>query len=413
MRNHRLLVCILSVLSMLGAFSIDAYLPAFHAIQENLAVSRDAVQQTLAVYLYTFAFMMLFHGTLSDSFGRRPVILWAVAGYAAGSVGVALAPSLGWLLAFRALQGLSAGAGSVVGRAIIRDLYPGADGQRMMAHVMMVFSLAPAIAPVVGGWLLKLYGWRAIFVFLAGVSTLTLLVCLRALPESLARKDRQPLHLGHLVANYWRVISHREFLLQATGLGLGFAGFSLYISTAPDFLMGVLGLQETSFAWLFVPIIIGMSTGSWWSARMAGKVPPGRQIALAYLIMAAAAVVNFTYLWFCKPAVPWALLPGMVYMFGLALGSPAMTLQVLDLFPTMRGLAASLQGFIQMALFALVSGLAAPRVVADLATLPQKLAWAVVAGLAASWLLWKLGTWTTTTAAPAGGDAEAAVPTGE
>jgi DHA1 family bicyclomycin/chloramphenicol resistance-like MFS transporter len=389
--GHRLLVVVLSVLSMLGAFSIDAYLPAFLNIEQNLGITRDQVQFTLSIYLLTFAFMMLFHGTLSDSFGRRPVILWSITGYALGSTAAVFAPNLWWLLAARALQGLSAGAGSVVGRAIIRDLYPGNAGQKMMAHVMMVFSLAPAIAPVVGGWLLKFYGWRAIFVFLSIVSFTTLAVCFRVLKESLPQESRVPLHLGSLLRRYWQVGSHGVFLLQAVGLGMGFAGFSLYISTAPDFLIHVLHLKETDFAWLFIPIIVGMMSGSWLSARMAETVAPARQIRLAYMIMGSAAAANFIYLSLCQPSVPWALLPGGVYMFGLAMGSPAMTLQVLDLFPAVRGLCASLQGFIQMLLFALMSAIAAPIVVKDIPHLPIKLGTAVLVGWALSLGFWWAG----------------------
>lgn len=390
-KGHGLLVVILSVLSMLGAFSIDAYLPAFLDIEKSLGISHDQVQSTLSVYLLTFAVMMLFHGTLSDSYGRRPVILWSITGYALGATAAVFAPNLWFLLAARALQGLSAGAGSVVGRAIIRDMYPGRAGQRMMAHVMMVFSLAPAIAPVVGGLILKFYGWRAIFIFLSLVSFTTLAVCFRVLKESLPKEARVPLHLGSLLQRYWDVGSDGVFLMQAIGLGFGFAGFSLYISTAPYFLMEVLGLKETDFAWLFIPIVVGMMTGSWWSARMAESVPAARQIRLSYLIMGSAAVVNFLYLSFFKPTVPWALLPGGVYMFGLALGSPAMTLQVLDLFPAARGLCASLQGFIQMLLFALMSSIAAPIVVQDIPHLPIKLGAAVLIGWALSLGFWWAG----------------------
>jgi DHA1 family bicyclomycin/chloramphenicol resistance-like MFS transporter len=150
---QRLLTVILACLGMVGALAIDTYLPSIPAIGRAFEVGPVAVQQTLSVFLFTFAFMMLFHGTLSDSFGRRPVILVALVVYTLGSVGAALAPSFGWLLAFRALQGLAAGAGSVIGQAIVQDRFSGAQAQKMMSHIMMVFGLAPAIAPVLGGWL--------------------------------------------------------------------------------------------------------------------------------------------------------------------------------------------------------------------------------------------------------------------
>jgi len=128
--KHRLLVVILAALSMLGALSIDAYLPALPTIAHDYSSTLPAVQQTLTVYLFAFAFMTLFYGTLSDSFGRRPIILISLGFYLASSLGAAWAPTLGWLLFFRLFQGLSAGGGSVIGRAIVGDLFSGAEAQR-------------------------------------------------------------------------------------------------------------------------------------------------------------------------------------------------------------------------------------------------------------------------------------------
>ncbi|MEO5712642.1 MAG: MFS transporter, partial [Luteolibacter sp.] len=305
-----------------------------------------------------------------------------------GSVAAMCAPSFYWLLGFRALQGLSAGAGSVVGRAVIRDLFPGQMGQKVMSYVTMVFSLAPAVAPVVGGWLQVCYGWRAVFAFLSLASLAMWIAAWKVLPESLAVENRAPLHLRSMIRGYWRVASHGDFLLQSLGIGLGFAGFSLYISTGSDFVMHVLHLPETAFAWLFIPIIIGMSAGSALSARLAMKFPPTRLIWIAYCVMATATIANLLYANLCTPSIPWAVLPGMVYMFGLALGSPAMTLRTMDLFPAARGLAASLQGFVQMLLFALMSAIVAPLVLGDI----RKLALSVAIGWALSVLCWRLGT---------------------
>lgn len=373
---------------MLGAFSIDAYLPSFHAIGEDLEASRIQVQQTLTVYLGTFAFMMLFYGTLSDTFGRRRVILWSVMGYVTGSACAVFAPSLGWLLAARALQGLSAGAGSVVGRAIVRDLFPGHEGQKMMAYIMMVFSIAPAVAPVIGGWLEVYFGWRSVFVFLTSVSLLMWIAAFKVLPESLPKEARHPLHLGTILRSYREVGSHRSFILQSLGIAFAFGGFSVYISTAPDFIMHVLHLPETAFAWLFVPIIIGMSSGSWLSAKLSATVDPARLIWFSYAVMGAAALANLAYVNAFISRVPWAVITPMFYMFGVALASAPMALRVMDLFPTARGMAASLQGFVQMMLFATVAGTIAPLVFGS----ATRLALCPVIGCAMSAAFWWLGT---------------------
>ena len=151
----------LAALATLGPFSIDAYLPAFAGIQASLDASPLQIQQTLSGYLFAFALMFLFHGALSDSFGRRPVIIVALVVYTAASLWCAVADSVHGLIVGRVLQGLSVGAGMVVGRAMIRDLFGPEDAQRLMSMVTLVFGLAPAIAPVIGGWLFVGLGWRS------------------------------------------------------------------------------------------------------------------------------------------------------------------------------------------------------------------------------------------------------------
>jgi len=154
---------LLAALAMLGPFAIDMYIPAFHAIALEFAVSQIAVQQTLSTYLFAYAFVMLWHGALSDALGRRPVVLVSFAIYAFASLRCAIAGNIQSLWLFRTLQGLSAGAGLVVGRAIIRDRYHWPEAQRLMSQITLVFGIAPALAPVVGGVLLNALGWRAIF----------------------------------------------------------------------------------------------------------------------------------------------------------------------------------------------------------------------------------------------------------
>lgn len=386
-RGNWRLVCILSGLTMLGAFSIDAYLPSFDAIGADLHVGRPQVQDTLTVYLSAYAVMMLFYGTLSDTFGRRPVILWSVLGYAIGSIGAVFAPTFHWLVVARAVQGLSVGAGSVVGRAVIRDLYRGHEGQKMMAYVSMVFSIAPAVAPVIGGFLEVTFGWRSVFGFMTAMSLLSLAASYRFLPESLPRSARQPLHLGTILRNYWRVGSHRQFILLALGSSLMFGGFSVYVSTASDFVMHVLGLPETQFAWLFVPMVIGMSAGSWMSARLSSRVDPAKMIWWAYAVMGGAALMNFAYANLFRSQVPWAIIMPMIYMFGLALAGAAASLRVMDLFPESRGLVASLQGFVHMVMFASMAGMVGPLVFGS----ATRLALSLVIGCALSAGFWWLG----------------------
>lgn len=382
MRN--LLTWILAGLSMTGALAIDMYLPSFHGIGASFAASPALVQQTLSAFLFAFAFMMLFSGTLSDSFGRRPIILGSLVLYAAASFGAAAAPSLGWLLVCRVLQGLAAGASTVVSRAVIQDRLSGADAQRMMASVMMVFGLAPAIAPILGGWLHAAFGWRSVFVALGGFGALLLLVCWRSLPESLPREQRHAFHPGVIARAYCGVLRDRRFLLLALAFALSFAGIAIYIGSAASFVVGILHQAETGFGWMFIPLIGGMVCGSAAAGRLAARVSQPRQILAGYGVMGIAALANVAYNALFPAALPWAVLPLFFYAFGLALAMPALTLAGLALFPERSGLAASLQGFVQMVVFALVSGLVSPLLFDS----ALKLAGGVLAVVAASALCW-------------------------
>ncbi|OIJ40913.1 multidrug effflux MFS transporter [Massilia timonae] len=383
---QKLLTVILACLGMIGALAIDTYLPSMPAIGAEFAVGPVAVQQTLSVFLFTFAFMMLFYGTLSDSFGRRPVILAALAVYTLASVGAALAPSFGWLLVFRALQGLSAGAGSVIGQAIVQDRFSGPQAQRMMSHIMMVFGLAPAIAPILGGWLHVTFGWRSSFVFLAVFGAAMILLVMKMLPESLPAEKRQAFHPGTIGRNYLMVLRNPQFVFLALSVGLAFSGLSLYIGSASNFVMEILGLPETAFAWMFIPLVGGMVVGSAWGGKRAHSSTPGRMMWTGYAVMALGVALNVGYHGLFPASVPWSVLPLFVYTFGLAVAMPAVQLTAMGLFPRNRGLASSMVGFIQMMSFALVSGLVAPLLFDS----ALKLGLGVAGGLLLSFGAWRL-----------------------
>ncbi|MDL2358554.1 MAG: multidrug effflux MFS transporter [Pseudomonadota bacterium] len=383
---QRRLTVILAFLGMVGALAIDTYLPSIPAIGREFQVGPLAVQQTLSVFLFCFAFMMLFYGTLSDSFGRRPVILVALAFYTLASLGAVFAPTFGFLLACRALQGLSAGAGSVIGAAIVQDRFDGAHAQKIMSHIMMVFGLAPAVAPVLGGYLHVHFGWRSTFVFLALFGALMLLTVWRALPESLAREDRHAFHPAQIGANYLKVLRNPRFVLLSLALGMAFGGLSLYIGSAANFVMEILHLPETAFAWMFIPLIGGMVVGSAWGGKAAARIAPKRMKWIGFAVMAAGALlgVGYNLLWVAQ--VPWAVLPLAVYTFGLAVAMPAIQLSAFALFPDNRGLASSLLAFIQMISFAIVSGLVAPLLFGS----ALKLACGMLGGLVLSFVCWRL-----------------------
>ena len=355
---------LLAALAMLGPFSIDTYMPSFPAIGRSLAASTFELQWTISAFLATFALMSLFHGAISDSYGRRPVILVSLALFMIASVGCALAAAFHQLLWFRALQGLAGGAGIIVGRAMIRDSFAGDDAQRMMSTVTMIFGLAPAIAPIVGGWLQAAFGWRAVFVFLALYPAVLLVACYRLLPETLPPSARQPFVARVLMANYAKLLGNTRLILLSSAIAFNFCAFFLYIAAAPVIIYQWLGLGETEFAWLFIPGIGGIVIGAFLSGRLAGRLSRTQTLRLGYAVMFAAVVCNVAYHAVAAPALPWTVLCVMFYTLGMAIAMPTLTLLALDLFPHNRGMAASLQGF-QHSLFTAVAAVAIVPYVAD------------------------------------------------
>lgn len=352
----------LAALAAIGPFAIDAYLPAFPDIAVSLSATQLQVQQTLTAYMATFAVMVLWHGALSDRFGRRRVIIAALSLFAVSSIVCAFAPSIEWLWIGRALQGVSGGAGMVVGRAVIRDVFDGAQAQRLMSRVMMIFAIAPAVAPVVGGLLVILAGWRAIFVFLAMFAAVLAWLTWRFLPETLPVEARQSLHPVSLGRAYVRVLSSGAFLLLAGAIALNFNGFFLYIVSAPVFLMQHLGLGPGEFAWMFVPSVVGLIFGAMVSGKVAGKWSAQRTIVTGFAVMLAAATLNVVHAALFPPNLPGSVLPIPIYTFGLSMVMPSITLLALGLFPDRRGLVSSCQSFLQVGTNSLTAGLIAPMV---------------------------------------------------
>lgn len=356
------LAVLLAALGMLGPFSIDTYLPAFAGIARALDATPVQMQQTLSAYLFGFAFMNLFHGALADSFGRRPVVLSGVGMFTLASIGCALSPTIGWLVFFRALQGLSTGAGIVVSRAVIRDMFPPEEAQRMMSQVTIYFGVAPALAPIVGGWLFVHVDWHGIFWLLALIGLLLWLGTWKFLPETLHPTHRQPFEVGHLMRGYSELLSNRRFLLLAFASGVPFNGLFLYVLSAPEFLGHHLGLGPTEFFWFFLLSIGGIMSGAWVSGRLAGRVAPRRQVRHGFVVMFTIGILNLIANLLFNAQAWWALLPISVFAFGWALNVPVVTLMVLDLFPMRRGMASSLQAVIGSTANGLVAGVIAPMV---------------------------------------------------
>ena len=200
--QNKFVIVIITMLAMVAPFCIDTYLPSFPSIATDLDASPVQMQQSLSLYLLGFAVMTLFYGSVSDSLGRRTVILFALIGFSLTSIGLALVNDIELFLLLRLIQGAFASAGIVVGRAVVRDLFHGHQAQQVMSTVMLLFGIAPAIAPVIGGLFEVAFGWRAIFIFLAAWGVVLILLVFCGLRETLPKERRHSMHPLVLLKNY-------------------------------------------------------------------------------------------------------------------------------------------------------------------------------------------------------------------
>ncbi len=352
---------VLAALAALAPFAIDTYLPAFPALATALGGTTLELQQSLTFYLLPYALMTLWHGAISDAIGRISAIKWGLGVFALASVGCAFAPNVETLWFFRALQGISGGAGNVVARAMVRDLFEGVAAQRVMAQVQMLFGLAPAVAPVIGGVLLGIH-WQAIFIFLFLYALVSLIAAQIVLPETVPIEKRVNLSAGQVLKGYKQVFGDAEFNRLVFAVGANFAGFFLYVLASPVFLIEHLGLNEHQFGYMFIPTVCGMVFGSYLARHVAGKYPSHRIIRFGYAWMAAAVLLNILVCTFLPASVLLNIAPIALYNIGMALVLPILSIAALDRMPKLRGTAASAQAFIQMLLSTVSAGMVIPLV---------------------------------------------------
>ena len=349
---------VLAMLSVLNPFSIGVFFPSMRAMQSEFGIDALTVQQLLTAYMIPYAAMSLVHGALSDALGRRTVVLTGLGTYVLVSLGSVMAQSFEAILAFRAVQGLTAGVGITVGRAVIRDLYDGREAQRLMSFVTILFGIAPAVAPVVGGWVHVLFGWRGVFAFLGTLSLLQLLMTWLLLPETHPIAARRPLHFRFLVRTSMGILANPRFHWLALCNGLLFATLWFYIGSAPAIVIDAWGRSETEFAYLFVPVIAGYMLGALISGRMAGRHSGDTQLRLSLVVTILAAVLATSV-----SLVPGTPIPAQQFAMGLIalgvqLGAPILTLRALDLYPDSRGAVSSLLAFVQLTAATVVLGIA-------------------------------------------------------
>ena len=364
--NPRILI--LASLTALAPFAIDTYLPAFEVMENDLATNSNFIQQTLTFYLVPYTIMTIFHGAISDSIGRIKTIKYGMSLFILGSIGCVFATSIEMLWISRLIQGVGAGAGNVVARAMVRDLYSGATAQKVMATIQIIFGIAPAIAPMVGGLLLGI-SWQAIFIFLIIYSVLITIFSVNFLPETISKHNQLPFNFESVLNRYRDLLNDKNYIFLILAVSFNFSAFFLYVLSSPIFLMQHLNLSSSQFGYLFIPTVTGMILGSFISKKTAGIISPAKMLKIAYLWMLLITSINLIFCLFFQSIIFINIGLIALYNIGMAAAMPLISIKALDCFPKARGTAASGQAFSQMLVSSVVAGLVIPLIWGSLATL--------------------------------------------
>lgn len=356
-----LLLVLLALLSAFTPLSIDMYLPALPVIATDLRGSAGDIQLTLSAFLIAFGFGQIFYGPAGDRFGRRPVILTGLAAYIVASIGCAFAAEAGHLVLLRLLQGLAACGGVVLARTMVRDLAEKDQAARAMSLMHACSSIAPMLAPLIGGQVLWFFGWRAIFWVLAGIGVLAWTATWFRLPETLRPEYRQPLHLGSVLKRYGELVRHRAFMGHALTGAFQFGALFSFLSGSPFVFIERYGVEPRAFGLIFGAQVMFLTAGSLANARFVPRMGADRMLRAAVIV---PAIVGPTVLVMGLVEARtgaiglWPFLPLFVLQIASNsfIGANAIAM-ALQRYPHMAGTASSLMGVMQFGIGALFGAL--------------------------------------------------------
>jgi len=383
-----LMIIMLGVFTAFAPLSIDLYLPGMPAMEADFGVSAGVIQQSLSLFFVGLAGGQLLYGPLADRFGRRYPLLAGSLIYLAAGLLCALAPSIEWLLAGRLLQGFGAAAGPVIARAIVRDVYAGRRAAQVMSFVILVMTLAPLIAPVVGGWLTTALGWRANFWALVAFAVICLVMLLMALPETHPAERRPRTALRHLFAGYLPILRDRAALAYLGAGGMAFAALFAYVAGSPFVYTRVFGVAESNFGYFFALNVVGLLIGNLVNSRLVMHF--GQQIMLtAGVLVMATASVSMLVMALAGITEQWLITPALFVALGTVGIIAANTVSgLLDRHPRHAGAASALFGVAQFGLGALSAVGVGLVSVGPLLTMTLVMAGAALAATASVIALW-------------------------
>jgi len=345
---------LLTTLVAFGPMSTDMYLPSLPALVADFRTDVPTVQLTLSAFLVAFAVSMLAYGPLSDRFGRRPVLLGAIAVYVVASIACALAPTIEWLIGARVLQAVGCCAGPVLGRAVVRDVYGRERAASVLSYMGTAMALAPAIGPIAGGWLQVAYGWQATFWVLTAFSGLALVGVLTLLDETNANRNPHATSVRGLVLSYRSLLSHRGYIGYVATISACYSVIFCFISGSSFVLIEVIGLSADLYGMCFATMVIGYMSGTFASGRLGKRFGIDRLILTGATISTAAGLAMAGFAWAGEATVATVVIPQVIAMLGVGLVFPNCQAGAIGPFPTMAGAASSLLGFSQMGVAAVV-----------------------------------------------------------
>lgn len=351
------LLIVLGMLTALMPFSIDPTLSSMPEVARDFGVEYAVAQLSLIAFFLGVAMGQLAVGPLADRFGRRPVILAAIVVYAAAATGAATAADIGWLIGFRAVQGLAACTGQILPRIVIRDRFELIDASKLLSYVMMIHGIAPIIGPIFGAHLALAAGWRAVYWFQLAYAGLLFVLAWTLLAESLPQRNLLALSPTRILRSYAMVIRNRVFYgHMLCGLGC-FAGLFVYLTAFPAVVVDHFGQSGETFGYLFAITTSGWMIGNLISARIVGRMGIDRLIRTGALGMAASAIVIAVLPWAGVDHLWTIVAPMFLYMMSFSLVVPPAQAAALAPFPEAAGAASSLMGFIQLCIGAAIGTL--------------------------------------------------------
>lgn len=342
------LALILGLMSAVGPFAIDMYLPALPTIAADLGATEAAVQVTLTAYFLAFGVAQLFYGPMADAMGRKPPLLLGLAIFAVGSLGATFAGDIGTLTAWRFLQGLGGAALMVVPRAVIRDRYTGTEATKLMALIMLVISISPMLAPLAGSGVIALADWRMIFFVLLVVSGLSIALLIFGLSETLPPESRQKPELGAMLRGAKRLGTDPIFMALTFVGGFGMASFFVFIASASFVYTQQFGLSPTGFSIAFAVNAIGFFGASQVAAPLGARLGIGRLVRIGVTGFAAMTVLLAVIGHMGLASFPVIVVGLLIANAFLGLVIPTTMVLALDDHGDIAGLASSLGGTLQM-----------------------------------------------------------------